>query len=87
MSYVPPKSWLCNPLNTSKYLKLDKDERKFFKLTTKIEDDVELDQHILDVQAQAYKVGRLRFETCHGTQHCPAAPQSRSTPSSLQLRS
>ncbi|KAI1787643.1 hypothetical protein LXA43DRAFT_702318 [Ganoderma leucocontextum] len=55
MSYVPPKSWQCNPLNTSKYLKLDKDERMFFKVTTKIEDDAELDQHILDIQAQAYK--------------------------------
>ena len=56
MSYVPPRSWLCNPLNTSKYLKLDKDERTFFKVTTQIEDDAELDRHILDVQAQAYKV-------------------------------
>ncbi len=58
MSYVPPRSWLCNPLNTSKYLKLENDERKFFKTTTKIEDDTALDQHILDVQAQAYKVSR-----------------------------
>ncbi|KAM5536370.1 hypothetical protein V8D89_009968 [Ganoderma adspersum] len=56
MSYIPPRSWLCNPLNTSKYLKLDKDERTFFKATTKIEDDAELDRHILDVQVQAYKI-------------------------------
>ncbi|EJF59791.1 hypothetical protein BD309DRAFT_953483 [Dichomitus squalens] len=56
MSYVPPKSWESNPLNTSKYLHLDEDERAFFKATTKIEDDAELDQHILTVQAQAYKI-------------------------------
>ena len=56
MSYIPPKSWQNNPLNTSKYLQLDEDERKFFKVTTKIEDDAELDQHILYVQAQAYTV-------------------------------
>ena len=30
----------------------------FFKVTTQIEDDAELDRHILDVQAQAYKVSR-----------------------------
>ncbi|PIL30034.1 hypothetical protein GSI_07946 [Ganoderma sinense ZZ0214-1] len=56
MSYVPPESWLCNPLNTSKYLKLDKDERAFFKVTTRLEDDTELDHHILEVQAKAYKI-------------------------------
>lgn len=61
MSYIPPKSWQNNPLNTSKYLRLDEDERKFFKVTTKIEDDAELDQHILDVQAQAYTVSHLRY--------------------------
>ena len=40
----------------SKYLQLDEDERTFFKATTKIEDDAELERHILDVQEQAYKV-------------------------------
>ena len=54
MSYVAPKSWEI-PL-VSKYLQLDEDERTFFKATTKIEDDAELERHILDVQEQAYKV-------------------------------
>ena len=54
MSYVPPKSWEI-PL-VSKYLQLDDDERAFFKATTKLDDDAELERHILDVQAAAYKV-------------------------------
>ncbi|PIL30037.1 hypothetical protein GSI_07949 [Ganoderma sinense ZZ0214-1] len=33
-----------------------KDERKFFKKTIGIDDDAELDQHILDVQAKAYLI-------------------------------
>ena len=54
MSYVPPKSWEI-PL-VSKYLQLDDDERAFFKAMTKLDDDAELERHILDVQAAAYKV-------------------------------
>ena len=54
MSYTAPKSWEL-PL-VSKYLQLDPDERAFFKATTKIEDDAELERHILQVQAQAFKV-------------------------------
>ncbi|KAI0716164.1 hypothetical protein C8T65DRAFT_125382 [Cerioporus squamosus] len=54
MSYVAPKSWEI-PL-VSKYLQLDEDERAFFKATTKIDDDAELERHILDVQAQAYQI-------------------------------
>ena len=54
MSHTAPKSWEL-PL-VSKYLQLDPEERAFFKATTKIEDDVELERHILQVQAQAFKV-------------------------------
>ncbi|KAI0762267.1 hypothetical protein C8Q74DRAFT_1207056 [Fomes fomentarius] len=54
MSYVPPKTWGI-PL-VSKYLQLDPDERAFFKATTKIEDDAELEQHILKVQGEAYRI-------------------------------
>ena len=56
MAYFPPKSWAL-PLAT-KYLNLDEDERSFFKAATQIDDDVELDKHILEVQAKA-------FEVCH----------------------
>ncbi|KAI0757744.1 hypothetical protein C8Q80DRAFT_1091298 [Daedaleopsis nitida] len=54
MSYVPPRSW-DTPL-ASQYLQLDDEERAFFKATTKIDDDTELEQHILRVQAEAYKI-------------------------------
>ncbi|KAI0752414.1 hypothetical protein C8Q80DRAFT_1334865 [Daedaleopsis nitida] len=54
MSYVPPKSWNI-PL-ASQYLRLNDEERAFFKATTKIEDDAELEQHILSIQAAAYEI-------------------------------
>ncbi len=59
MSYVAPKSWEI-PL-VSKYLQLEEDERAFFKAMTKINDDAELERHILDVQAQAYQVCDTSF--------------------------
>ena len=73
MSYTAPKSWEL-PL-ASKYLQLDADERAFFKAATKIEDDAELERHILDVQAQAFKV---RFAQ-------PRPPSSLSPPLSLYI--
>ncbi|KAI0321912.1 hypothetical protein OF83DRAFT_1050413 [Amylostereum chailletii] len=54
MSYIPPKSWEI-PL-AAKFLNLDDDERAFFKASTSIDDDDELDEHILDVQSKAYEI-------------------------------
>ena len=39
-------------------LELDPDAERFFKAETKIQDSVELRKHIIEVQEEAYKVGR-----------------------------
>ncbi|KAF8816992.1 hypothetical protein BYT27DRAFT_7154095 [Phlegmacium glaucopus] len=51
---TPPRAW-APPLNNKLY-RLDEDEKDFFKKETKIKDDEELKQHILDVQSKAYSV-------------------------------
>ena len=52
---VPPRDFMIMPLDPSLY-KLEEDEAAFFKQATGIQDDEELKQHILRVQAEAYEV-------------------------------
>lgn len=53
-----PEAWRNLPLNTELYYRdLDADEKGFFQKETKIKDEEELKQHIIDVQRKAYSVG------------------------------
>ena len=53
-----PEAWRNLPLNTELYYRdLDADEKDFFQKETKIKDEEELKQHIIDVQRKAYSVG------------------------------
>jgi len=58
MSLADPKKRL--PLDISLY-SLQGDQLEFFRTTTGIQDEEELKQHILNVQAKAYEVCHISF--------------------------
>lgn len=56
LTMMNPQTTATNPPLNPSFYKLDDQEARFFKLMTGIQDDAELKEHILRVQAKAYSV-------------------------------